>query len=529
MKTNTAWASAIPLATVVLAFILGALRGPFYVLENVDPAYQYLFSSLALLDFTAPRHTDHPGTTLQMLGAFIIWVKWGWANLHSTVQNLESHVIAHSESYIKAINHVLIVLVGFSMFGAGRRLYRHTQCWLPVVILQLAPFFYVETVIAFYNVSPEPLLIAIIYGLIFYLIPMTLPLKPMPEGQLKKYAIGMGMIFGFGMATKVTFFPLLLLALLLPTFRLRFACAGVTLLTFIICTLPIIKRYKFMVKWNITVLEHSGKYGGGSSGLPSLPELWQNLELVFSLAPMLFVFLGLTAAGWLYLQFGHPAQSSCKQRVQRLLGCGILVMAAQLLVTIKHPGERYLLPAMIFSGYMCAILWYYVSTELLPKQQEALSAKTMSLTMLLVLSLTFYSTQSRFSELSSQRKAARTIDRITRQDNCLPMASYISVYKDFAFWFADNWNAQRLGPKLHGLKPEALFYEPTNDTFFQFSGPIERQDVQSLLDNGQCIYLQTTRQDLFDKALILESVAVEGLAKQYPLYQLKGFQNAQAS
>tara|TARA_Y100000766_G_C18900142_1_gene603007 strand:+ start:285 stop:1841 length:1557 start_codon:yes stop_codon:yes gene_type:complete len=510
---------------VLLALLLGATRGPFYVLGHVDPAYQYLFSSLAILDLTPPRHTDHPGTTLQTLGAIVIAIKWGWASLHATVESLQTHVLMNAESYIKAINHFLIGLIGFSMFFAGRRLLKHTQSWLAMAVMQITPLFFIQTIISFYNNSPEPLLIAVVFALIYSLIPCLSPLKPPTDTEQRRFAILLGIIFGFGLATKVTFYPLLLCVFLLPGIRNRAVTAGVTLLSFIFFTLPILPRYKFMVKWNIAVLKHSDQYGGGDVGLPTVNKLVENTFYLIDKAPMYFILLAVFCVAYIHLRFGQQVPSDRKSRVQRLTGLGLVCMVTQLLITIKHPLDRYLLPTMVFSGFISASLVYYYTKEVLAYQKLAAANRAIVTSVAVAVALTGPTAWGHMKEVVHNRKVARAIIDLTQKDHCIPMGSYISVYKNFAYWFADNWNAKRLGPTLQAMNPDALFYEPANDTFSNFAQPITRAEVQTILNDGKCIYLQTTRKDLFDKKLVLEEVPREGLAAELPLYELKGFQN----
>jgi hypothetical protein len=475
-----------------------------------------------------PRHTDHPGTTLQILGALVIVLKWGWSHLHASVQGLEAHVLLNSESYIRAINHCLVLLIGVMMFFAGRRCVRHTQSWLPMAVMQLVPFFYLETMVAMYNVSPEPLLIAIIYGLMLLLMPVVFPLKQMTHEDERKLALSLGVLFGLGMATKVTFFPLLLCVFFLSRWKDRLITAGLTLVSFIVFTAPIIHRYKFMLKWNITVLKHSGKYGEGSAGLPALQEMTNNTAILWSLAPALFVFLALFVAVYAHLRFGHPADSSCKRRVQRCIGLGALMLAVQLLITIKHPGDRYLLPSMIFSGLLFAVAIHYYASQYLRFEFKGWFHKGVLASVLVAVVSSGIATKSHLQGLAEIRQASKSIIQKTKADGCVPMGAYLTVYRNFAYWFADNWNAKRLGPALQALKPEALFYEPSNDTFHNFEGQISRQDVQHVLDQGTCIYFQTTREDFFDKKLLLEAIPAEGVSASLPLYQLKGFEQGES-
>src|ERR1035441_9894931 len=82
----------IPIAVFILAVLLANNQGPYNGAYLFDPEYAYLFNSLTILFFHMPGHIDHPGTTLQLFGAFIVFCKWllgsllgPWVPLHSAV------------------------------------------------------------------------------------------------------------------------------------------------------------------------------------------------------------------------------------------------------------------------------------------------------------------------------------------------------------------------------------------------------------------------------------------------------------
>src|SRR5689334_16477265 len=71
-------------------------RGPYYSYGNYDPEYAYLFNSLSVLNGKVPYHRDHPGTTLQALGA----VAERLAHLGQSRDQITEGVIRYPESHI---------------------------------------------------------------------------------------------------------------------------------------------------------------------------------------------------------------------------------------------------------------------------------------------------------------------------------------------------------------------------------------------------------------------------------------------
>jgi hypothetical protein len=56
------------------------------------------------LTLHAPKHNDHPGVTLQILGAAVEWLKWFGGFLLSSRQSLNESVLSQPESYLHAMN-----------------------------------------------------------------------------------------------------------------------------------------------------------------------------------------------------------------------------------------------------------------------------------------------------------------------------------------------------------------------------------------------------------------------------------------
>src|ERR1700689_1427704 len=91
--------AVIPAALFGLSIILTNSHGPYYLRNNFDPEYIYLLNSLSLLKFHTPAHTDHPGTTLQLLGAGLVWLQWLGRSLLIQRQPLSDSVLSHPEEY----------------------------------------------------------------------------------------------------------------------------------------------------------------------------------------------------------------------------------------------------------------------------------------------------------------------------------------------------------------------------------------------------------------------------------------------
>ena len=62
----------VPVAVGLAAAALRRAQGPFWLATNQDPAYSYLYDALRVSRGLPPNHFQHPGTTVQLLGAVVV-------------------------------------------------------------------------------------------------------------------------------------------------------------------------------------------------------------------------------------------------------------------------------------------------------------------------------------------------------------------------------------------------------------------------------------------------------------------------
>src|SRR6476646_430590 len=103
-----------PLLLTLTFLLIRTLSGPFYLGTNYDPDYAYLFNALNLAVFHPPRHIDHPGTPVQVVGALVLRAQ------HPVASNVELafDTIRNSEIRLGQLNFVLFILLLLCVIGA---------------------------------------------------------------------------------------------------------------------------------------------------------------------------------------------------------------------------------------------------------------------------------------------------------------------------------------------------------------------------------------------------------------------------
>src|SRR5262249_4683311 len=137
--------------------VLEDSRGPYWLASNYDPDYCYLLNSLRICLALPPRHIDHPGTTVQVLGAgslLAVHALYGHGDL-------TQDVLKDPEAYLEAIHITLLGLCAVALAFAGLVTLRTTKNLFLALVVQWAPWLSTSNLAATTSVSPEPLLLAL--------------------------------------------------------------------------------------------------------------------------------------------------------------------------------------------------------------------------------------------------------------------------------------------------------------------------------------------------------------------------------
>ncbi|MFZ1459862.1 MAG: hypothetical protein WAU38_03605, partial [Ignavibacteria bacterium] len=107
----------LPVILFITAHILKVVQGPYY-LNFYDPSYVYLINSLNLAQLSGygVGHFDHPGTTVQVLGAVAVKLFYFLTNNN---QDIVNDVLSRPESYLFFMNKFFVFLNCTALFFVG--------------------------------------------------------------------------------------------------------------------------------------------------------------------------------------------------------------------------------------------------------------------------------------------------------------------------------------------------------------------------------------------------------------------------
>ena len=461
----------IPGIVFSLALLLSDIKGPYYLGQNSDPEYVYLFSALNIATFEAPRHTDHPGTTLQLLGATVIRASYFFTSRKSLVED----VLSRPEHYLRLMNIVLILLYSITLFAVGLKGFRVSGRLIVALILQTSPFLFMTIFDSLTRVHPETLLISLCNVVIIILLEHVYTHS---AEKSAKNAAWLGVAVGIGIVTKITFAPVFLLCMFfLQTWGSRLLFLLSTILSGFVFLLPAIRSLKRIGLWMVALLTHKGFYGAGESGFVDLAVARGFITKCMQNEPIFFVVFVLLSVITIY-------SVTIKNRTTRNTKTQLIVFCffnwIMMIMVAKHPGIHYLIPAL---GLVILNVLMVINTIKLPSS-PGLRKAILASTIIVLLSLSYFQME-RFIEIATKKgnlarlqlDAARFADLLAEQDLYV-ISSYRSSNPMFALFFGNDLSGKVYGDKLCELYPNAVFYSIWNNRLYRFKHRLSTEHLK---------------------------------------------------
>ena len=507
----------IPAAVVALALILARAQGPYSNSQNLDPDYNYLFNSLNLLMLRAPRHIDHPGTTVQELGAVAVLVKRVAERIEGDERPLEVAVLTEPEDYLRTINTSLATILGTTMVAAGLAMLQTTGSLIAAVLLQSGVFFFLELQLALPRVSPEPLLLAIVYAMMVPLIPALLD----PKRAFKFGAATTGALWGFGVVTKLTFLPLALVALVFPGWRSKARFAVAASIAAVVFSIPIWTQLGYVGGWLYRILTHSERYGNGPVGLPSSDAVLANARDLFHREPLLLPLFAIYAAVLIVLAL-QSNRGPFTGAMRRIWWIGLVVIAIQLTASLKHYFPRYMLPAMALMLMMNSLLFLWIrSAE--PSSSIRIPLAILAAAIFLggigntIIELPRW---AQHWQLYTEEAHKLDADR-KAQGDCMSIGYYSSSLPSFSLAFGSEYSGAIHGRMLKRLYSDQIHFNRFGGGFRSFSMEGRLKAVEEHLQKGGCVLLQgggiTAGEKLVPGEFVLEPISHYTMESLYRL------------
>ncbi|MBI3544178.1 MAG: glycosyltransferase family 39 protein [Deltaproteobacteria bacterium] len=461
LRKNVSFA-LLPLLLLAAAPALSKWRGPFFQFSfgNQDPEYAYLMNSLSVLNLYAPWHRDHPGTTLQTLGAVLARVE------HPTLSRAELNravVLAPERTlwrYGVVLTAICGLLMGWSAASVARSLrgpgaLRLASLFLTVPFLSTEAWSYVG------RFTPELPVLAL----------ATLVCAAALLTDSRRALLWLGVGFGLCMATKINGMPLLLFPVALALSRRKglvrfFAIAAAAALAGMA---PLFLRWKESVAYLLAVPLRVG-FGRGNSDHVMSPLEWAGGIVTRAVEDPVMV-IGLAAGAVL----AELARREWRRRGdwrklerETLLGLtGFLVVLGQVVMVGGMGHRHYLLPGFPPAA-LEVVLLVRVASRRWPRRAGQLASGAALLSTLGALVALGALLCSRPPRGPAQAASRLAIDEAVKSARCRLVPVAPSNTEVFAIAWGENFTNNRFVQTLEDAYPGQAFYDASKKGFLGF-------------------------------------------------------------
>jgi hypothetical protein len=470
----------LPVILFLFAISLKEARGPHFI-NSYDPDYPYLTASLNAADFRSSELIYHPGIPVQMVGGVILRA------YSPNYLNLQKDVLSQPELYLNRLNYFVIGITVILFISVGVTAFFLTGDILPGLLIQITPFLSNSILRSLIRFNPEPFLIISSFFLILIILIKSLRSKAAYDNDrtlLSAFAI----IGGFGLAVKVTFFPLLIIPIfLLTNFSTIIKYISFTMAAFVLILLPYYNKIINAVTWYWKIFSHTGIYGKGRVGIIDLSTLHPNIVSLFQAEPVFMYSLLLVIAFTGVNLFNPRLRKIALKSIHFKVLMGLSVAnTIGLIMILKHFGVKYLVPSFCLTGLMVAFLYIYLnhlSSEL------GFSKRLVNLSFILIFTLIGLFSYCRLPNLEQ--------DSLKRDKNLVLHQRVMDEYKDwkkivyfgqpskhYALFFGNGWAGSRHSGVLESIYGKNFFfYHHGKGIFCNWHGKISPAIIVDNLEN----------------------------------------------
>ncbi|HQY21407.1 MAG TPA: glycosyltransferase 87 family protein [Ignavibacteria bacterium] len=340
----------LPVLLFITAKSLRNSEGPFYFNAGYDPNYVYAVSSLNIINSVHVSHTDHPGSTVQLIGAGLMLLSG------KSVSEITESVLLNPESYLNLFNTVLILLNSLCLLLCGLVIYHVTKNLILTLIIQLSPFLSQTLIHEFTQTNPEifimpmmMLFIAVLFSYREYIINS--------DKFSLKYPLMFGILSGVCLATKITFLPLMIIPLfILKGSRSKMIFFTTSVLSFITITYPVMGSYEHFLNFIGNLSTHDGLYGRGEKIIFNFDTIYKNFEslIIHDMFFVLILIIGILL--FIYYKFKRTDYSKIFTIDQNILLSLLVTFIFQIFIVSKHYSQHYLVPALMLTSFAVIII-----------------------------------------------------------------------------------------------------------------------------------------------------------------------------
>jgi hypothetical protein len=476
---------------------------------NTDPDYAYLISAIDLSKLGTSKMVLHPGTTFQVLAHLVMKAAYYFSPRAGN--DFRSSVLKHPGYYLNVLQAVFSFLNILLVLAVGIVTYQVTRKITAALLIQSTPFFSSQVLIfGLRKVTTDILLISVLLVMVIVLV-KRLHAEPPATGKGKTYLypIGLGVLTGFALATKVTFLTTgIVFIIILPSIRARviylLSAAGGTVLF----TLPIVSQYTVIYRFITRIFTHKGIYGNGAASIFDWHEYTANLLkiLLGNLPFFLLLVFSILFIITVYIKERREktGESIFKRMPGRMLAAVSLAQILGIILVARHFKSKYLLPVLCFSALMIYLLYLLSRENPSGKSLPILSHKWMYPAALLFILFSFIHTLcglSRYHQVQADRlrESLSIGEKLSGEYKEYCVIYYYNASSIiFGLEFGNKWTPGYRKP-LFEIYGERYFYNHRNPSIFTWSGRRVTIEELKTLYRDKIIFYGNTLAALHEK------------------------------
>ncbi len=471
----------LPAIFVIVAVQLTKVSGPQWLGSNFENSYPYLFNSLLLVKKQTPFMIEHPGTVTQLFGEAVLKMSGNGSN-----GKLVEAVLENPEKFIKQIQRAMLIFTALLLWFFPLVTANVFQNWASGLLLQVPSLLFVS--LLRYSIWFGSDLMLVSFCVATLSLCAILIRQSWTQEQSRPLIAVAGALCALGIATKLTFFPLIFITFVCVrglSNRVYFSASFVfgTAITLI----PIYPELSRVGNWILGIATHTGQYGSGDLGFPRTETYFHSILVQLAVEPALW-WIPLFATVGVVILSAVFRSSHSSQIIRRRLWAAVALFVAQaisFLLVVKHPGPHYFIPLYLSTGLNLVLLWDLARDQTRPFIIRALGLGIVLVLILCGLNLSFAATKSTYRVLGLWRK--QQVDLYSRvlakTGNDLRVDYYRSGSPEFAASFGDGYARRYFATQLANKFPRALFFNVFNSKFENFRTFMEPAVIMQKYDH----------------------------------------------
>ena len=494
----------IPIVFVIAICQLTTAKGPQWLPPTFENPYNYLFNSLLVIDGRAPVYTDHPGTTTEIFGAIILRISSFKPSGH-----LIYSALSHPEAQIKRLHWALLIfsalilwilpwLTALAVRSHIAGISIQAPCLFSKTLLFYGTFFGSDLMVIPFSVAAVCCCVLIsvsssVPEKLEFLFAIRIASADANPLRLRRVPVPllpalMGLVCAFGMATKLTFFPLILISVLCCRSRSNLQAFSISFLFGLaFALLPIYWQLWRLVNWAVGLGLHSGTYATGDIGFPQSNAYLSSLSNLVRTEPLILAVTIVVTVLLLTCLLLFTKQASLNRISWKIVLALFAIQVASFFAIAKENGLQYLIPLFITTGLNLVFLFQACrSTE---SARLTKIVRWIGLIVLLTLGSESLVSETIKTSTKLQKEKAELLRlyshamEITKND--VRVDYFFSDSPLYPLCYGDDYADRAYAQLLARMYPNALFLNVFSAKFESFTGFIEPEVV---LQNHDHLY-----------------------------------------